>query len=440
MSFSCSRLVLSFFVTLLFCELPSARLTGTLTPSEDKEVITASLVNSGSDTISISQSNNIFDFRGLSMPFTVTDDAGNKVPIAWTHSIVIDEDYFDLVPGAEFKRDFNLTDYIDLEPETGSVAKNISISLPSRIQGFESFSASDRESSTSESRFVNQQSKARGFSPRSSIILESEPLRLTWTSYARGSHVEKRQWTSRGISVIPGSCTGNSLSAIQNSILDASYLAGAGINAATSFTVNPFQYFFSGDIKTSTTVAGVYQRVIQSQQGNGNLIGATCFDQYNNCKTGATNIPGYSAQASGRAPIVVMCPAGLAFPRNPVPCTANPGTISLGWLMLHEMTHIYSISGPSLDIQDTTGESARDVQDSLDDGIDTTLDANAYGFCGSWSWDLGLGGPPWNQQKTCLGNFPKGNFDTIPTFGPDATMPAGNADPGFPGGVSPGGK
>lgn len=81
--------------------------------------------------------------------------------------------------------------------------------------------------------------------------------------------------------------------------------------------------------------------------------------------------------------------------------------------MLHEMSHIHSISGPELHVSDTTGDTARDVNDALDDGTDTTLDANSYAYLGSWAWDLGLGGPPWNQQKTCLGKFRRGNFDEV---------------------------
>lgn len=44
--------------------------------------------------------------------------------------------------------------------------------------------------------------------------------------------------------------------------------------------------------------------------------------------------------------------------------------------MLQDLTNITSISG-TLAIRDASGESARDVQDFLDDGGDTTLDTNA---------------------------------------------------------------
>lgn len=62
---------------------------------------------------------------------------------------------------------------------------------------------------------------------RSSTALPSENL-----NSREAAHPDKRQWTSRGIQIIPGKCTGPQLTAMKNAILDASYLAGAGINAA----------------------------------------------------------------------------------------------------------------------------------------------------------------------------------------------------------------
>lgn len=196
------------------------------------------------------------------------------------------------------------------------------------------------------------------------------------------SHPDKRQWTSRGIQIIPGKCTGDQLTAMQNAILDASYLAGAGLNAAASFTSLPFTYFFAGNQDTANSVAGVLQRVQQAQSGSGRLIGATCEDVYSRCgplrsgRNGDTGIA-YSAQlkGSGRAPIIVFCPTAFLLPRNPVPCTADPGTQTLGGLMLHEMTHIYEIAGPDLDIQDLTIDTARSINQAVISGQDMTLDA-----------------------------------------------------------------
>jgi len=196
------------------------------------------------------------------------------------------------------------------------------------------------------------------------------------------TYPDKRQSKSRGIVIIPGKCAGDQLTAMQNAILDASYLAGAGLNAASSFTSLPFSYFFAGNQDTANTVAGVLQRVQQAQLGNGQLIGATCEDVYNRCgplrsKANGNTLIGYSAQIKNslRAPIIVFCPTAFLLPRNPVPCTADPGTQTLGGLMLHEMTHIYQISGPDLDIEDLTTDTARVINQAVTSGTDTTLDA-----------------------------------------------------------------
>ena len=229
-----------------------------------------------------------------------------------------------------------------------------------------------------------------------------------------GDALSERQWVSRGINVVTdsaGECTPDQVITLRAAILDASYLAGAALNAAANFTDLPFRYFFESDLQTANTVAGVYRRIQRSQQGRGNLIFVACVDIYNVCETGAIVRPGYAALRDNDTPVIVICPSGLALSRNPVPCTQNPGSISLGWLLLHEMTHVSFISGPGLKVIDTEAETARDIQDDLDDGHNTTLDANAYAYLGTYAWDLGLGGPPWNQQKTCLENFSKGQFD-----------------------------
>lgn len=100
--------------------------------------------------------------------------------------------------------------------------------------------------------------------------------------------------------------------------------------------------------------------------------------------------------------------------------------------MLHELTHIFSISG-ALDIRDTTGETARDVQDHLDAGGDTTLDANAYAYLGSWSWDVGLS--PAIKVTSCPANFKTGNFDRTGLEAIDLAVAESN--PGWPEGLLP---
>ena len=213
---------------------------------------------------------------------------------------------------------------------------------------------------------------------------------------------------SSGLFIYPGTCGTQDQATLETAIGDAGLLAGAGLNAAANFSEMPFRYFFKDDAATANIVGGVLQRVQQAVSGQGPRIIATCWDKYKYCKTGDLVAGAYVVQERGHAPVVVFCLFSLR--RNPTPCTQRPGAISLGSQMLHELTHIDSISGfaEGDGILDISGETAREVNDDLDDGVDTTRDANAYAHLGSWAWDLGLGGPGW---KSCLNRFPLGQFD-----------------------------
>ncbi|KAI4265121.1 MAG: hypothetical protein L6R38_009639 [Xanthoria sp. 2 TBL-2021] len=241
------------------------------------------------------------------------------------------------------------------------------------------------------------------------------------------SELDKRQGPTRGgIQIETGACYGRQLETIRNAVQDASYLAAAGLSAASNFRQVPFTYFFKNDLNTAKDVGAVLQRVIDAQKGLGDPIYVTCQDRYERC--GPTNA-GYTAQflkepagSPGSSPIIVACPVGLSLNRNPRPCTARAGAISLGWLMLHQMVIVKSIAGPTWPIVDIPGrEMASEVRGKLVYDEDTTKLADAYAHLGSWSYDLGLGYEPWHQDKNCLDKFWIGQFDLK---GLDATNPA----------------
>lgn len=408
-----------FYIVLVLLnallQLSNAQLTGTLRhSSNDPEILTVSIVNSGNTDLSVSNRNNVFDTRGLAKAFSITDESGNDIPIAYTQSLYLNTGkptLLDLPAGKEFKRQFNLTDYVDLDPEVQPYTKHIIVSLASIVRGIEHSSQTARTSTTEEVGTKHAQ--------LSDITIKSEPLKLTWTVHGQPHQSETRQFNpTRGLRMIPGKCEGPDYETMKTAMLDAGYLAGAALIAAASFGNIPFKYFFGSDPATANKVADVFTRIQQAQSGNLDLIGTTCEDVYNNCGDAHPDpnnvVPAYTAQlkGSGRAPIIVFCRVGLALKRNPVPCTANPGTISLGWLMVHSMTNIYHIQGPGLDIQDKGGDTARQIGNEVQQGVDTTINAKPYAYLGSWAWDMGLGGEPWNQQKVCLNNFWRGNFDT----------------------------
>ncbi|KAL6720825.1 hypothetical protein ACLMJK_002750 [Lecanora helva] len=216
---------------------------------------------------------------------------------------------------------------------------------------------------------------------------------------------------------------------MRHAIADASYLAGAGLNAATDFSSLPFTYFFEGNVDTANIVAKILRRVQRAQLGHTDLIGATCEDVQNRCRDGDTTIPSYSIQERDRAPVIVFCPTALKLRRNTRPCTNAPGAITLGWVMLFELVQLYYISGPTVDVEGVASQSASDVNEGLLAGLDATLDANAYAYLGDWAWDLGFGGPPWDKEETCMQNFAKGHFD-LPGTAAVAAIAAGSGEGG----------
>ncbi|KAL8662778.1 MAG: hypothetical protein Q9168_008200 [Polycauliona sp. 1 TL-2023] len=215
-----------------------------------------------------------------------------------------------------------------------------------------------------------------------------------------------------GIRIETSGCAGVQQQILQNAILDASYLAAAGLEAASNFREVPFSYFFDSDIANSQTVGAVLQRVIDAQRGKGEKIYATCKDRFNKCDNMNA---GYTAQYSKPAnhpPLIVICPVGLSLKRNPKPCTTQAGNISLGWFLLHQLVIVQSIAGPTWPIIDLPGsEVARVVREKVVAGEDTTKLADAYAHLGSWSYDLGLGYEPWHQTKNCKNYFWNGQFD-----------------------------
>lgn len=410
-------LILLLGISDVYVPLSQAQLMGAVTAAMDPDIITVKITNIGSTKVPVLRDNNLFDFHGLSMPFSISDESGQKVPIAWTHSKAIVDEYLDLGPGETFQREFNLTDYM---PVDLVMSVNITIGLPEKLPVLHPHSNLVNIDEGTDASSVNRQSVLAS-SSYLYTTLQSEPLDLTWTPRANQPYIEKRQ-VQRGISILQGTCTGN-LFSIVTAIQDATSLAGAGLNASASFGDVPYSYFFSSDVTTATITAGIYQRVIEAKQGILGSIHCACQDLGNFCNTDDTHgpnsfRPGYSANIpatsrSHQLPLIVICPRSFIILKHiPVPCSDTPntpGAQSLGNVMLHELVHINSING-GLPMTDLVGVSnAWGINNAMKLGENTTLDVSAYAHMASFAWDMGLGGAPWTGEK-CLQNWTRGNF------------------------------
>ena len=228
-------------------------------------------------------------------------------------------------------------------------------------------------------------------------------------------HLNRRTTNLGGLHVLGNNCHASDSAAIYEAMRDAGILAEAALNAASNLGAPPFSYFFKSDHETAAAVAGVYQRVKLAVQGHGALILTTCADIFNKCVAqDGTGRAAYAGQlhphTEQRTPLIVMCPWGLTFSGLRRPCQGSPGAeISiLGALMLHELVHTLPVSAPARTIIDTTSVWPKDIHADLMTGMDTTTVAMTYSMLATWSWDLGLSGPP---QEPCWSQFLDGNFD-----------------------------
>ncbi|KAI9697090.1 MAG: hypothetical protein M1836_005052 [Candelina mexicana] len=191
-----------------------------------------------------------------------------------------------------------------------------------------------------------------------------------------------------GINLIPASCAPASITAINKALNSTVELAQAAINAASNFSSAPFNRFFLPDPGNATFVAEGMRRVIHTIGGHGVSVGITCWDLSELCNTGR-KILAYALPSNTSLPIIVYCPAGLAHPLNPPPCTRPPGLPTVSLITLHEFWHLGQISGTGYSLQDE-GYSAGDAMAAVAAGNDSSNNAQAYALLGSFSYDLGL--------------------------------------------------
>ena len=128
-------------IPLYFLHLASAQLTGSITSPGNPFIVTISITNPTTDTISILKWNNIFDNETqLPVSFEVKDGNGDDVQIGSTYAMrsgMTNSDLYVLEPQQTFTKILDLRGFLQSLPSgpSGLHPKVIQISLPPLFQG-----------------------------------------------------------------------------------------------------------------------------------------------------------------------------------------------------------------------------------------------------------------------------------------------------------------
>jgi len=423
----------------LFSNPSMAHLTGILSQSiEDSELLTAVITNTGPQHIAVLKHNTILDTSHLSMPCRIAEN-GKPLRMGGSHvmySGIGKSDLLNLAPGSNFTRHLNMTDYIGHGLADGAQSsRTITASLPSMLQGRESQDGSYQihpdalgDTSGPQAR-MGDPSKANLID----IAVQSKALQITVLQDNSQSHnLEKRIVLPPPFNGIKlnkdrfGKCTDAQATNFTSFILGASYLAVAAKNAASDFHNIPFNYFMPATLEAASIVGNAMEGVVKAQLGQGPPVSASCNDDEGLCRPPTLRLGealpyGYSVYTPGGRPgfipKIVMCPNGLRLQNNYRPCSAQPGAILTGsYIFLQNLMLITEVSGVVASLWGRPQRSARAINRDVVAGKNTTTDAAALGMLGSWSWDVGLGGNPWNGSP-CVENFLHGRLDTSVNLG-----------------------
>lgn len=243
---------------------------------------------------------------------------------------------------------------------------------------------------------------------------------------ARNSAQQGLQW-AHNISF--GGCDAGQQATVLTAIADAATLSTSAIAALTLDPyANPAAYFFP---KSFAPIAkDVFQTAVwalqpdPSQTYKGlNDIWLYCTDLEAKC---GTTVPGPSGsqepllgyvpegynpatgQGSATSPaLFVVCPALLALPPQPAPCTHVPGVASLGWgflrtfLTLRSVQPGYAKGGGKVIADRNPGVAASHALAAAKGGGAYDLNADSFAELGLWSHLLGVSGAGVQCPEDC---------------------------------------
>lgn len=319
--------MLCVFIQLL---LPgtSGQLTGTITSPGNPFIITATIVNPTTSTISILAWNNIFDNRTqLPVSFSVFDDQNNPVQLASTYAMragMTNDDFYDLLPGQNLTKTFDLRQFLQDIPSgpTTRLPKVIKVQLPLAFKGI-MHSGSYQIPPTAAADFTVQPSRFGDFSAAGlqDIKLISETFKRSLYFPIFVDLETGYRSPPDGIHIQTADCQTQNFSDLSDAIFDAGVYAKSIYLAASNVTSTLFANFFNAE--EHNNVSNLGSLLVNATSGSGPHVDVYCTDGLDLCSS-KSNILGYSSTPSwlGDA-FITLCPSARNLGRAPAPCSTD---------------------------------------------------------------------------------------------------------------------
>lgn len=378
------------------------QLTGTITSPGNPFIITATIVNPTTNTISILAWNNIFDnATQLPVSFSVFDDQNNPVQLASTYAMragMTNDDFYDLLPGQNLTRTFDLRQSLQNIPSgpTTRLPKVVKVQLPLVLKGIV-HSGSYQIPLAAAADFTVQPPRFGDFSAAGlqDINLSSKPFKRTlyfpiFVDLETGYHSPPD-----GIHVQTADCQAQNFSDLSNAIFDAGVYAKSVYLAANNATSTLFADFFNAE--EHRNVSDVGSLLVNATSGSSPHVDVYCTDGLGLCSS-ESNILGYSSTPSwlGDA-FITLCPSARNLGRAPAPCSTD-SAMQLGDSASHVMFHLLltlnNVVRTMIDSSVYGSPACQQLRGSLI--WDPRRNADTYVQLAIAHWAYGLGGSPYN--------------------------------------------
>lgn len=379
------------------------QLTGNITSPGNPFIITCTITNPTTSTISMLAWNNIFD-NATQLPnsFSVLDDQGNMAQLASTYAMragMTNVDFYDILPGQNFKRLFDVRQFLQTVPSgpTTLQPKSVRIELPSVFKGI-IHSGSYQIPTAAAADLTVQPPQLGDFSAAGlqDIALNSRSLSLSYNFPIFDDLDPGYSSPPDGVQIQTADCQAQNFTDLSNAIFDAGVYAKSVYIAANNATSALFADFFNAGLDEGT-VTNVSSLVMNGTSGVSPHVDVYCTDGLNLCGPGS-NILGYSSTPSwlGDA-FITLCPSARNLERAPVPCTTNSGpqlSTSVSHVMFHLILTLNNVVGTIIDGSVYGSTSCQRLRNSLSWNPISNVDTYVQLAIAQWAY--GLGGNPYN--------------------------------------------